>query len=62
MIVAKNVGFGIAGRMLLNPVSMEFKRSELVVILGPNGAGKSTLIQLLAGYLDPTVGNVSYHQ
>ncbi len=61
MISVKNVGFGIDGRMLLNPFSMEFKRSELVVILGPNGAGKSTLIQLLAGYLDPTVGNVSYH-
>lgn len=62
MIVAENIGFGVGGRMILNPVSIEFKRSELVVILGPNGAGKSTLIQLLAGYLDPTVGNVSYHQ
>ena len=62
MIVAENIGFGVGGRMILNPVSMEFKRSELVVILGPNGAGKSTLIQLLAGYLDPTIGKVNYHQ
>lgn len=39
-------------------VSIEVKQSEVFGLLGPNGAGKSTLIDMCAGYVRPTAGNV----
>ncbi len=33
-------------------------RHGMVGILGPNGAGKTTLLRLLAGILEPSVGNI----
>ena len=31
---------------------------DIIALLGPNGAGKSTLMNIIAGYLAPTSGNV----
>jgi multidrug efflux pump subunit AcrB/ABC-type multidrug transport system ATPase subunit len=33
-------------------------KSGMVGILGPNGAGKTTLLRLLAGILEPSLGNI----
>jgi len=35
--------------MLLNDISMEVDRGELVSLVGPNGAGKSTLLRAITG-------------
>ncbi len=42
----------------LNGVSMHVERGEMLGILGDNGAGKSTLMKILAGYHQPTSGQV----
>jgi len=39
-------------------LSLELQAGELVGLVGPNGAGKSTTIQMLAGQLLPTRGNI----
>ena len=39
-------------------VSFQVERGEVLGLLGPNGAGKTTTMQLLAGALIPTAGNV----
>ena len=38
---------------LLNDISFEFQRGQMVAILGPSGAGKSTLIEVLSGQRKP---------
>ena len=43
----------------LNGVDLTIEQGEFFALLGPNGAGKSTLINLLAGLLRPTSGNLS---
>lgn len=34
------------------------RQGEIIALLGPNGAGKSTLMNMLAGYLSPSSGEI----
>lgn len=39
-------------------VNFTAKQGEIIALLGPNGAGKSTLMNMIAGYLSPTSGDI----
>ncbi|XP_062827238.1 cholesterol transporter ABCA5 isoform X2 [Anolis carolinensis] len=45
-------------KMAANHISLCVKKGEILGVLGPNGAGKSTLINILAGEVEPTSGQV----
>src|SRR5437764_3186862 len=47
------------GKLALNEVSFDVPRGQIFGLLGPNGAGKSTLINILAGLVVKSGGNVS---
>jgi len=42
----------------VDQVSFEAGKGEVIALLGPNGAGKSTLINMIAGYLAPSGGDI----
>jgi branched-chain amino acid transport system ATP-binding protein/neutral amino acid transport system ATP-binding protein len=44
---------------ILNGVTIEVGRGEIVTVVGPNGAGKSTLIKTIFGLLKPREGTVT---
>jgi iron complex transport system ATP-binding protein len=43
---------------VVDGVSLDVARGELVGILGPNGSGKTTLLKMLSGPLTPTAGTI----
>lgn len=45
-------------RMVVDSVSLELRRGEVLGLLGHNGAGKSTTLQMLAGALPPNSGKI----
>jgi tungstate transport system ATP-binding protein len=59
-LVLNEVSFAIAGKTIIDRVSMEITEGPRTIILGPNGAGKSVLMRLCHGLLDPTSGRISW--
>jgi len=45
-------------KIALNSVNLEIKKGSFFGLLGPNGAGKSTIINILAGLVNKTSGQV----
>ncbi len=42
----------------LKNVTLELQSGELMSVLGPSGCGKTTLLNIVAGFLAPTEGNI----
>ena len=45
---------------VLDGISFEVKRGEIIALLGPSGCGKSTLLNIIAGLLDPDTGHLTW--
>lgn len=48
------------GHEALKNINLEINEGELVCLLGPSGCGKTTILNLLAGLLDPTSGEIKF--
>jgi len=46
------------GRAVVNQVSINLKKGEIVGLLGPNGAGKSTIFYMIVGLIRPDSGQI----
>lgn len=58
LICANDVSLTLQGNSILDAVSLEVRRGEIVTIVGPNGAGKSTLVRVLLGLVAPSGGTI----
>ena len=57
-LALERVSITLGGRPLVDDVSLELHRGEVVGLLGPNGAGKTTTFNLVTGLLRPDHGDV----
>ena len=60
-IVFENTGKKFGSDWVLKDFNFTFSPSGKVAILGPNGSGKSTLLQMVAGYVQPSSGKISFY-
>ncbi len=58
-IVVGEVSFDYGGERILDRVSFEIKKGELVALVGPSGVGKSTLADLILRLYDPVEGSIT---
>ena len=54
----RHVSKSFDGRLILDDVSIELNRGELVCLLGVSGGGKTTLFNIISGLLTPDGGQV----
>ncbi len=56
--VTKIFGQGQDGVRALDDVSIAIRQNEFFTLLGPSGCGKTTLLRLIAGFEQPTSGEI----
>lgn len=57
-LVFKQISKKYGERLVLDAVSLEVHKGQVVAILGENGAGKSTLMNILGGLTTPQAGQI----
>ncbi|MGC8864230.1 MAG: ABC transporter ATP-binding protein [Bacteroidales bacterium] len=59
-ILLKDVGKRFERQWVFRRLSFDLPSGTHMAILGPNGSGKSTLLKIIAGWLNPTEGTITY--
>ncbi|HZP86409.1 MAG TPA: ABC transporter ATP-binding protein, partial [Burkholderiales bacterium] len=57
-IELRNLGLRYGDHVVLSDVSLSVAEGEFLTLLGPSGCGKSTTLNIVAGLLEPTSGDV----
>ena len=47
-----------AAQTVVDAVSLEVQQGEMVVLLGPSGCGKTTILRMIAGFSQPSDGDI----
>ena len=58
-VSVRDASFDYGGERVLEHITFDVKKGELVAIVGPSGAGKSTLADLLLRFYDPIAGVIT---
>ncbi|MDL2238874.1 ABC-F family ATP-binding cassette domain-containing protein [Bacteroidales bacterium OttesenSCG-928-K22] len=60
MLAINNLSHHYTGEDLFFDISLHFHKGERVGVVGKNGCGKTTMLNIIAGFLSPEKGNISY--
>ena len=59
MIKVNNLTKKYGNFIAVDNISFEIADGEIIGLLGPNGAGKTTTMNMITGFIEPTVGEVN---
>ena len=60
ILQVRNLTRRYGGLVAVNDVSFNLMEREILSVIGPNGAGKSTLFKLIASFVRPSSGKVTF--
>lgn len=60
MLALKNITYTVAGRDILPSQSLDVWKGRHLLLLGPSGCGKTTLMNIMAGLLRPSAGEIFF--
>ncbi len=60
LLETENIVKSYRGRCVVNKVSIQIGRGEIVGLLGPNGAGKTTTFYMVVGVIRPEEGKILF--
>lgn len=60
IVELKNVSVAFDGEQVLDGLDLEIRDKEFITLLGPSGCGKTTTLRLIAGFLEPDSGDISF--
>lgn len=58
MIQLTNIEKHFAGQTVVHPLSLTINEGEFLTLLGPSGCGKTTILRMIAGFEQPTKGDI----
>ncbi|MGG0823632.1 ABC transporter ATP-binding protein [Paenibacillus turicensis] len=58
MIALSEVTKNFGGQAVVHPLSLTIEEGEFLTLLGPSGCGKTTILRMLAGFEQPTSGQI----
>ena len=61
-LIAEKLSKSYKKRKVVDDVTLEVKKGEVVGLLGPNGAGKTTTFYMMTGIVRPETGKVFYNE
>ena len=60
LVSLKKISLSFGKRQILDSISFNINKGEILGMLGPNGVGKSTIFNLITGLLKPDYGAVHF--
>ena len=60
LVSLKKISLSFGKRQILDNISFNINKGEILGMLGPNGVGKSTIFNLITGLLKPDYGSIHF--
>ena len=60
LVSLKKISLSFGKRQILDDISFNINKGEILGMLGPNGVGKSTIFNLITGLLKPDYGTIFF--
>ena len=61
LVSLKKISLSFGQRQILDDISFNINKGEILGMLGPNGVGKSTIFNLITGLIKPDYGSIKFN-